>query len=183
MAEVTLRDTVLRIGEEAGAAAIAVAAYDFELIFADNNSSDGTLAILSRLAGADGRVKVIANARNYGPFRSTFNALRYASGASGAIRVATRSGGAFAQLAVYSDGPPIEQGVQRHLFEPFFSSESRSSGLGLYICRELCERHGASIAYRRVSAADGRPEGNEFSVTFRAPASAGDRAPFATISA
>lgn len=57
-----------------------LAAYDFELIFADNNSSDGTLAILSRLAGADGRVKVIANARNYGPFRSTFNALRYASG-------------------------------------------------------------------------------------------------------
>ncbi len=57
-----------------------LAAYDFELIFADNNSSDGTLAILSRLAGADVRVKVIANARNYGPFRSTFNALRYASG-------------------------------------------------------------------------------------------------------
>ena len=29
------------------------------------------------------------------------------------------------------------------LFEPFFSSESRSSGLGLYISRELCERYGA----------------------------------------
>lgn len=54
--------------------------YDVELIFADNSSSDGTLTILARLAAADQRVKVIANARNYGPFRSTFNALRYASG-------------------------------------------------------------------------------------------------------
>jgi two-component system sensor histidine kinase PilS (NtrC family) len=42
-----------------------------------------------------------------------------------------------------------------HLFEPFFSSESRSSGLGLYICRELCERHGARIAYRRGPAPGG----------------------------
>jgi two-component system sensor histidine kinase PilS (NtrC family) len=27
--------------------------------------------------------------------------------------------------------------------------ESRSSGLGLYICRELCQRHGAAISYQR----------------------------------
>lgn len=67
-------------------------------------------------------------------------------------------------LSVWSPGPPLEQGVQRHLFEPFFSSLSRSSGLGLFICRELCERHGATIAYRR--AAHGDIEGNEFRVTF-----------------
>ena len=48
----------------------------------------------------------------------------------------------------------------KHLFEPFFSSESRSSGLGLYICRELCERYGAQIAYQR-SRLD-QKEGNEF---------------------
>jgi two-component system, NtrC family, sensor histidine kinase PilS len=72
---------------------------------------------------------------------------------------------------VWSDGAPLEATVQRHLFEPFFSSESRSSGLGLYICRELCERHAATIAYRRctLAAKDGATEGNEFVVTF-APA-------------
>jgi len=53
--------------------------------------------------------------------------------------------------------------VMRHLFEPFFSSESRSSGLGLYICRELCERYGAQIAYQRVRL--DQLEGNEFFVT------------------
>ncbi|MGE4242958.1 sensor histidine kinase [Ramlibacter sp.] len=111
------------------------------------------------------------------------NALRYAGHRPGSIQVGTRSGAAFAQLSVFSDGAPIDPGVQRHLFEPFFSSESRSSGLGLYICRELCDRHGATIAYRRVSAAGDRPDGNEFFVTFRAPARVAGRAPYDTISA
>ena len=59
--------------------------------------------------------------------------------------------------------------MERHLFEPFFSSESRSSGLGLYICRQLCQRHGAAIAYQRANRAlaHGTVAGNAFSVTFR----------------
>ena len=32
------------------------------------------------MAAADPHVKVIFNARNYGPFRSTFNGLRHATG-------------------------------------------------------------------------------------------------------
>jgi len=112
------------------------------------------------------------------------NALRYAGPAADSIQVRTQVADGHAQLAVFSDGPPIEQGVQQHLFEPFFSSESRSSGLGLYICRELCERHGASIGYRRVSATGGAPrEGNEFFVNFRAPTPLAGPHPFATIAA
>jgi two-component system, NtrC family, sensor histidine kinase PilS len=112
------------------------------------------------------------------------NALRYASKRSAAIQVTLQltqapSGGDVAgvvalRLSVWSDAAPIEQGVQRHLFEPFFSSESRSSGLGLYICRELCARHGASIGYQRVepplpdalNAAGQATLGNEFFVHF-----------------
>jgi len=98
------------------------------------------------------------------------NAARYASEDEGAIQVSTTVGGQQrAQLMVWSDGAPLDPAVQRHLFEPFFSSESRSSGLGLYICRELCERHGATIGYeRRALGEDGR-EGNSFFVHF-APA-------------
>jgi two-component system, NtrC family, sensor histidine kinase PilS len=97
------------------------------------------------------------------------NALRYAGDNPDSIRVSTRQAGGQAALQVWSDGAPLEPTVQRHLFEPFFSSESRSSGLGLYICRELCERHGAAIGYRRVAGgAAGSPrEGNEFFVSFR----------------
>jgi two-component system sensor histidine kinase PilS (NtrC family) len=62
----------------------------------------------------------------------------------------------------------MDQGVERHLFEPFFSSESRSTGLGLYICRELCERHGASITFQRATRMMGTElvEGNEFVIAF-----------------
>ena len=95
------------------------------------------------------------------------NALRYASQHAHAIEVRTELvASGQARLAVWSDGLPLETTVQRHLFEPFFSSESRSSGLGLYICRELCERYGALIGYQRVSS--GATEGNEFFVLFKA---------------
>lgn len=94
------------------------------------------------------------------------NAARYASTTDGAIQVATNiTASGQARLSIWSDGQPLEKTVQSHLFEPFFSSESRSSGLGLYICRELCERHGALIGYQRIMR--GSVEGNEFFVLFR----------------
>jgi len=107
------------------------------------------------------------------------NARRYASGQPDAIQVATAvAPRGQITLAVWSDGPPMEPSVERHLFEPFFSSESRSSGLGLYICRELCERHGATIAYQRVqrTARGQRLEGNEFFVSLRRARPAGESA-------
>jgi polyisoprenyl-phosphate glycosyltransferase len=54
--------------------------HEREHIFSDNASQDGTVVILRRLAAADPHVKVILNSRNFGPFRSNFNALRYATG-------------------------------------------------------------------------------------------------------
>ena len=53
---------------------------DLEHIFCDNASTDGSVEVLRRLAAADASVKVVVNARNYGPFRSTFNGLRHAKG-------------------------------------------------------------------------------------------------------
>ena len=57
-----------------------LALHEREHIFADNASDDRTVDILRRIAAEDPRVKVILNARNFGPFRSNFNALRYATG-------------------------------------------------------------------------------------------------------
>ena len=54
--------------------------YRLEHIFADNGSSDRTVEILREIAAEDPAVKVIVNARNFGVFRSTFNALSYATG-------------------------------------------------------------------------------------------------------
>lgn len=98
------------------------------------------------------------------------NAQRYQSGVADAMHLCTNiSACGQVSVQVWSDGEPMDQSVQRHLFEPFFSSESRSSGLGLYICRELCERHGASIGYQRLalSTQRGQTDGNAFTVVFQ----------------
>ncbi|MGQ0711981.1 MAG: sensor histidine kinase [Rhodoferax sp.] len=99
------------------------------------------------------------------------NGLRHASASAQALQVHVLldqpAGGA--TVSVWSEGAPLESAVQQHLFEPFFSSESRSSGLGLFICRQLCEQHGAGLYFRRTQ----RPmrhqsvEGNEFAITLQ----------------
>ena len=72
-------------------------------------------------------------------------------------------------VQVWSEGPPLEASVEKHLFEPFFSSQSRSTGLGLYICRELCQRHGGHISYSRIErlTSRGPQTGNAFTVHLR----------------
>jgi glycosyltransferase involved in cell wall biosynthesis len=54
--------------------------YDYEHVFCDNGSTDGTDAVLRELAAADPHVKVILNSRNFGPARSTFNGILHTSG-------------------------------------------------------------------------------------------------------
>jgi two-component system, NtrC family, sensor histidine kinase PilS len=120
-------------------------------------------------------VNLLDNAhRHAGPVQSGSQ-----SGVPGAIflRLVGRDDGT-AWLSVLSDGAPIAPEVERFLFEPFFSTRSRGSGLGLYICRELCERHGASIEYRPRPAAERLR--NEFFVCLRrapghTPSDAGSR--------
>ena len=83
------------------------------------------------------------------------NAHRHASAQPGAIVLRLRlRDEKTAELSVLSDGPHIPPDVERFLFEPFFSTRSRGTGLGLYICRELCERYGASIDYHRRPTAE-----------------------------
>jgi two-component system, NtrC family, sensor histidine kinase PilS len=94
------------------------------------------------------------------------NARRHASRELGAIEVRLDSRDETRVfLSVSSDGASIPVDVERYLFEPFFSTRSRGTGLGLYICRELCERYGASIDYRlRQGSGNDR---NEFFVAMR----------------
>ena len=54
--------------------------YEFDMIIADNCSTDGSRELLRRLAAEDRRIKVILNAGNYGHIRSPYNALLQADG-------------------------------------------------------------------------------------------------------
>lgn len=54
--------------------------YSFELIIADNASTDNSQNILEKIAHDDSRVKVIINTKNFGPNRNCSNALFQAKG-------------------------------------------------------------------------------------------------------
>ncbi len=57
-----------------------LAGYAREHIFCDNASTDATLEILKEVAAADPAVRVIVNARNFGPLRNTYNGVMASSG-------------------------------------------------------------------------------------------------------
>ena len=54
--------------------------YDYDHLFIDNASTDGTVEILRELAAEDRRVKVIVNTRNFGHIRSPYHAFLQARG-------------------------------------------------------------------------------------------------------
>jgi two-component system sensor histidine kinase PilS (NtrC family) len=94
------------------------------------------------------------------------NARRHATDAPGAVRVRLIAlDDTTVQLTISSNGPTIPDDVERYLFEPFFSTRSRGTGLGLYICRQLCEQYGASIDYRLRPVTEANR--NEFVVNMR----------------
>jgi two-component system sensor histidine kinase PilS (NtrC family) len=74
-------------------------------------------------------------------------------GASGAV-----------ELDVSDDGTGIDAAQHERIFEPFFTTHAGGTGLGLFLCRELCEYNQA-----RLSHVAGGP-GATFRIRFGAPA-------------
>lgn len=55
-------------------------------------------------------------------------------------------------IDISDHGPGIKDTDEAQLFEPFFTTESKGSGLGLYIARELCETNQATLNLQRNSS-------------------------------
>ncbi len=101
------------------------------------------------------------------------NAIRYASGTPGSIRlfVVSDNPGRM-ELHVQDDGPGITPEVRAHLFEPFYTTSSKGTGLGLYLARELCLNNDAMLdyEYRIDPGAFGlRKASGRFVITFAQP--------------
>ncbi len=66
-----------------------------------------------------------------------------------------RDGVAGAAVCVSDAGPGLSPEAMAHLFELFFTTKARGSGLGLSLSREIAVAHGGSLDAERASAADG----------------------------
>ena len=78
------------------------------------------------------------------------NALRYCQRQANSIRVrAFTSEDGKTMLEVCDDGSGVSPDAAQKLFEPFFTTDARGTGLGLYIARELCDANDAIIEYKR----------------------------------
>lgn len=55
-------------------------------------------------------------------------------------------------LRVFDSGPGIKPSQRGRIFEPFYTTKTTGSGLGLYLCRRIVEAHGGNI--RIIDAGD-----------------------------
>jgi two-component system sensor histidine kinase PilS (NtrC family) len=74
------------------------------------------------------------------------NGLAYASRSPGAVQVKVMAASPESvELHIIDDGPGIPVADRGKVFEPFFTTRSGGTGLGLYIARELCDANGAQL--------------------------------------
>lgn len=89
------------------------------------------------------------------------NALRHCRKRAGSVRLHALSGDRGITLEITDDGPGISAEAEQQLFEPFFTTETGGTGLGLYIARELCAANDATLEYIRRT-----PDGACFRIEF-----------------
>jgi signal transduction histidine kinase len=80
-----------------------------------------------------------------------------ALGKSGAIIVraeaAVRDGKRHALLSVSDTGPGVPHFHRQRVFQPFFTTKAKGTGLGLAVVRRIVEGHGGAVSI------EDRPEG------------------------
>ncbi|MBF0218210.1 MAG: ATPase [Gammaproteobacteria bacterium] len=76
------------------------------------------------------------------------NGLRHANPAHyPLLRIVGRQEKSAVNIDIYDSGQGVAAENQQRLFEPFFTTESRGTGLGLYISRELAQGNQAELSY------------------------------------
>jgi two-component system sensor histidine kinase HydH len=63
------------------------------------------------------------------------------------------------RVSIHDSGPGIPPEIRPHVFQPYFSTKDRGSGMGLALSEKLINQHGGHIGFRTG------PEGTTFDIT------------------
>ena len=74
------------------------------------------------------------------------NAWRHSHQQPGSLQVILQIYDKQLQLELHDDGEGVADEHQAKLFEPFFTTDSRGTGLGLFLARELSDANGATLS-------------------------------------
>ncbi|MEC0153536.1 ATP-binding protein [Paenibacillus macerans] len=88
------------------------------------------------------------------------NAMEAMEG-KGQLTMETRLADSGVELLVTDTGPGIPPSQQAKLFEPFYTTKEKGTGIGLALCLSIIERHRGKISVR-----SGEGEGTTFTVFF-----------------
>jgi nitrogen fixation/metabolism regulation signal transduction histidine kinase len=83
------------------------------------------------------------------------------------------------RLKVTDNGPGFAEKVQKRAFEPYVTTKSKGTGLGLAVVKKIADEHGASVRIVNLPApegADGGPAGAQVSLSFSSFSEQGHRA-------
>ncbi len=91
------------------------------------------------------------------------NAARHCQQQPGSIRLQAHFVDAenVLHVDIIDDGSGVPNEIQAQLFEPFFTTESTGTGLGLYIARQLAEANNATLDYIE------NPHGGQFRLSIK----------------
>ncbi len=96
------------------------------------------------------------------------NGIRYSKVATGypwvGIEIGEIEDTRQAYLDILDNGPGVSEEQLPHLFEPFYTTDKKGTGLGLYLSKELCEANQAQLDYFLRETG-----GSRFRITFPHP--------------
>jgi len=132
--------------------------YDWLQKFVHNYSASHSVSgdISLEIRPRDTVIRVITNQLEQILTNLFENGLRYSIKATGIATLTIRGGSdvtlqtSKAFLHIIDDGPGVSARAEEHLFEPFYTTESTGTGLGLYISKELCEANQAQLLYKKT---------------------------------
>ena len=132
---------------------------DFVAEFRERHGLEAQALAVRTDSGEEVRVRVDPGHLYQIAWNLSENALRYGRPAKSfggpliEYRISPLATPGGTELAILDRGSGVPKDIAEHIFEPFYTSSPRGTGLGLFIARELCECNHARLVYEQ------RPEG------------------------